>query len=375
MDVARLVAECIIGHLPRDIHYIDIKTAGLYNSRDLTYSSDAYGNILASITCIPLDVIKALRLVHPTFAALFDVYDLYLNRQVDLFRTQYSAIMLGNHVFDMRWCAFPADSNNNIYRKWRVHEVYHNTTHGYLASMVTYGRTKLYCDYCVLVRQELMDSLRRPLAPRKFAGDEMWDVIRLRERRQKYPGARHDEMFMRTADFLHHMALDYSPLYPSCMRAENIGTHDTSGKNGVGVRYANYIGGALVRKVKFEVNGSPLDEYTPKQLAFRDMFNPAAAITTKGRETMKKAGEYLKATEADVTYGDTTRVGQTAARGIRTSAHTGMLAHGNLCSEIMSYTPEGERVGIVKHIAPRRATASDLGIPSKREQKRERKRR
>lgn len=190
MDVTRLVGECIVSHLPRKLKSIDLASAGFYESRYLCYLGGDYGYIRVSVERIPLDIIKTLRLVHPTFTALLDIFDLYADHQVDLFRDQYSAIMLGNHVFDTRWCAFPQTHDSPIYKNY----IQHRLTHRRLTSrMYEFCKWSCFCasngcEYCELLHSEAKDhNLRmwqsRPQNQRRFAGDEMWDEIHARENR------------------------------------------------------------------------------------------------------------------------------------------------------------------------------------------------
>ncbi len=149
MDVNYLVATHIASHLPRELRYVDPKTAKFYDSRHLVYSMGIY----VWVKRIPLDIIKTLRLVHSTFANMYDIFDLYHKRHVYLFRTQYSAIMLRNHVFDMRWVAFPVDQSSQIYADWKAHDSIH--------LVCLYHRSPTRCSYCDVEYQELIDTIRK----------------------------------------------------------------------------------------------------------------------------------------------------------------------------------------------------------------------
>lgn len=173
MDLNYVVAERIAFHLPRELRYVETINARHHDSKYHTYT---YVDVYVNGKRAPLDTVKTLRLVHSAFADLFNIVDLCRKQHVYLFREQYSAIMLGNHVFDMRWTAFPADRDSKVYAEYSEHA----DTHSGHTITHLFRLPKDDCVYCDVEHQRTIELWRRQEPPRKFAGDHMWDIINAR---------------------------------------------------------------------------------------------------------------------------------------------------------------------------------------------------
>ncbi len=279
MDVNYLVVKCIANHLPRKIRYIYTNEPLFYESRRLTYTRDTRGRVVAVVKLIPLDIIKTLRLTHSSFAGIFDVFALCRKGHVDLFRSQYSAIMLRNHVFDMRWAAFPADTDSSIYDEWKSHVITHRV-------MLTYQRRPTVCRYCDEEYQHYLDKWRA-----------------------------------RTK-----LQASYAPI-------------------STGIDYKDWY----FRK---------LTEYSP--------FNMFQNISKRRITIDLGSVSHLIPSNIPTPYYNPIKLQQVTSRAVRTSPHIQI--------------PDGERVGMTKGLTSgidraRRATAADLGIPTRRQAKRDKHKR
>lgn len=161
--------------------------------------------------------------------------------------------------------------------------------------------------------------------------------------------------------------LDFATLYPSIMMSGTpIGTINNV-----------YNRGALL---------GTLQQATVRAIRATSHVN----ITDEGRRTMRRAAEYLQRRHPNVTYGDTVQTEADDRQIARMNAeHMERNPDSPYSYNSVIRTPESGRVGMVKSFQPynvdhdgdemtrvlptRRATPADLGMNSKRTEKRDRK--
>ncbi len=296
MDVNYLVAKCIVSHLPRERRYIDVKTAPFYDSNILAYSTDILGDILVSVERIPLDIIKILRLLHSAFTELFDIFDLCRKRHVDLFREQYSAIMLGNHEFDMRWAVFPASRDGTIYDEWMSHQCSH--------PMSPWKRRPTVCRYCDVEYQNYLDESRATPKP---------------------------QIVYRSISSAYDDRDSYFQLsYPPSDVFQNISKYDIVMDLKLASRLISW-NGPIERDIQ------------------TTYYNPTPQATSRAVRMSSHVPHYIETPEGE-------RVGMTKS-----------LAVGIAYESIVQNT--------VQNTVQRRATAADLGFPTRRQAKRDKRKR